>query len=181
MDEKDSVSKEGVFSSIVSEAAGFYKVIIAVASSFLGGSLVFMEKTAPDPTTFSLVVLGIGWLALIASIALVVTVRRLNLESGWRAMEENYDEARRIDKKTRKRSKWSARLLIFGMSAIMLFGVLNIRQSNDKKGDPNGQAYQERVEGNQEKVDSLWRHAANPSGPATDGAEQTVSPPAQTE
>jgi hypothetical protein len=181
MAEDEHVSKDAVFSSIVSEAACFYKMIVAVASSFLGGSLIFMEKIAPDPSTFSLVVLGIGWLALMASIALVATVRRLNLESGWRAMGGNYDEARRIDKKTRSRSKWSTRLLILGMSAIMVFGVLNIRKSDDRTGGPHGGAYQKRLEGEQEEVDSIRGYGAEHTGPATDGAERTVDLSAQTE
>ena len=44
------VSHDAVWQSIAAEAAGFYKIITVTASSFLGGSLLFMDKFAPHPT-----------------------------------------------------------------------------------------------------------------------------------
>jgi len=88
MADDDGVSREALFSAIVSEAAGFYKIVTVTASSFLGGSLLLMEKIAEKPKPWTLIILAGGWLLLIASIGLVAWVRmRLNLDAGQMALE----------------------------------------------------------------------------------------------
>lgn len=44
MNEEKDVSRECIFNIYAAEAQGFYKLVITIASSFLGGSLIFVEK-----------------------------------------------------------------------------------------------------------------------------------------
>lgn len=122
------VSKDTVFNVLATEAGGYYKSILTVASSFLGGSLIFIEKIAPTPSKCSLYLLGVGWLLLICSIATIIFVRRLNLDSGWKALEGNFNEAKEIDVKTRNYSTAATVLLFLGLILIMMFGFVNLLQ-----------------------------------------------------
>ena len=126
MGDNEAVSKDATFAGIVAEAGGFYKSVLTVASSFLGGSLVFMQRIAPNPSTVSLIVLGIGWVLLVACVAVVVFVRRLNLDSGRQALRSEYAAAEKIDQKTRGLSNWATWLLIGGIFMVMLFGMMNV-------------------------------------------------------
>ena len=135
MENRDRVSKEAAFAAIVAEAGGFYKSVLTVASSFLGGSLLFMHRIAPDPSRLSLVFLSIGWGLLIICVALVIRVRRRNLDSGWQALEGKYDRAKEIDESTRRQSDWAMWLLIIGMAAIMSFGMINVWGSGPVQED----------------------------------------------
>ena len=60
--------------SVVAEAVAFYRLMVTTSTVFLGGTLVFWEKVAPKPTQETLVMLGAGWLFLIA------TIVRINLD-----------------------------------------------------------------------------------------------------
>lgn len=124
-DQQSSVSKDAVFAAIVSEAAGFYKLVLTVASSFLGGSLLFLDRIATHPSARSVWILGLGWVCLIGAIVTVAVVRRRNLESGYLALEEKYEEARDIDKSTRKWSTLALVSLSFGVFFLMGFGIMN--------------------------------------------------------
>lgn len=129
MTENNKVSKDALFQAIVTEAGGLYKVVAVTASSFLGGSLLFIEKIAPNPVACTLWLLGLGWVLLIVSISLVAWVRLLNLDSGRLALEEKYKEASRIDKNKEKYTITAIILLAVGMALIMAFGLINIHQS----------------------------------------------------
>jgi len=74
--------QELVFATIAQEAAGFYGLILTLATSFLGGTLVFIDRIAPSPARWTLALLGFGWLSLIASVSLIAWVRWRNIESG---------------------------------------------------------------------------------------------------
>ncbi|TET39224.1 MAG: hypothetical protein E3J72_00855 [Planctomycetota bacterium] len=127
MAENDNVSREALFAAIVSEAAGFYKIITITGSSFLGGSLLFMEKIAPNPKMWTLwYFLLPSWLFIIASIGIVIYVRRKNIESGRLALEGKYDEATEIDRQTAFWSTTSMIALLVGMLLLLLFGLINI-------------------------------------------------------
>jgi len=128
-DEKqDSVSRDALFTVIAAEAAGYYRTITTVASAFLGGSLLFLDKLASRPSTLSLFVLGGAWICLIASIACTAWVRRKNLDSGWKALEQRFEDAQGIDKKTRGWSTVGIVSLIFGMCLLMIFGMMNVER-----------------------------------------------------
>lgn len=115
-----------IFSSIVTEAGGFYSAILTIASSFLGGSLLFLEKITEAPNPISLYFLGLGWICLVFSIISIIFVRRRNLDSGWLALEGKYSEAKEIDSETRTLSNISSILLGVGLSLIMIFGMINV-------------------------------------------------------
>jgi len=120
--------KRLIYSTVASGASDLYKMTLTVASSFLAGSLLFLEKIAPSPTQCSKWLLGLGWLAFVAAICLVVRVQRLNLQSGTAALEGRWDDSAKIFGRAdifTALANWS---LIVGMASIMLFGFLNVMQ-----------------------------------------------------
>jgi len=126
-DQKDErVSKDALFDSIVKEAGGFYNLILSVASAFLGGSLLFLEKIAPKPVVWSLPILGLGWLALIVAIGLSAYVRLENLEAGRLALEGKYDEAKKLDRKKECCCIGMLWTLLIGVFLVAAFGLVNI-------------------------------------------------------
>jgi len=104
---------------LATDADGYYKLVLAVASSFLGASLVFLEKLLPDPTALSLAFLSAGWALLVTSIGLIANVRMRNLQSGALALEGKVTEAQALDLVKARHTKWAARCLIGGMALIV--------------------------------------------------------------
>jgi hypothetical protein len=125
-EEDQSISRETIFTVLANDADGYYKLVLTVASAFLGGSLLFLEKIVPHPTRLSLVLMTLGWLSLVASIAAITSVRQRNLRSGFLALEGKVDEARKLDVAKDRHSGWAAWLLIVGMSFIVLAGAVGI-------------------------------------------------------
>jgi hypothetical protein len=131
-DDPNVVPKSAVLQSITAEANGFYGVVVTVASTFLGGSLLFLEKFAPARNSWSIVVMAIGWISLVASIGCIARIRFMNLRSGKLALLDQFDKAEMIDRHTDMLSNWAQWLLIGGMSALVFMGVLNFSQiTND--------------------------------------------------
>ncbi len=126
MSNKESISRDAIFQSQTREAADFYKLIVTVSSSFLGGSLVFLDKIAPEPVKYSVYILAVGWFLLIASIVLIGFIRSKNLESAHHVLENEISEARVIDSKKRTATKITLLLLSCGILFIMIFGLINI-------------------------------------------------------
>jgi amino acid transporter len=127
-DDPNVVPKSAVLQSITAEANGFYGVVVTVASTFLGGSLLFLEKFAPARNSWSIVVMALGWFSLVASIGCIARIRFMNLRSGKLALLDRYDAAMKIDQHTDMLSNWSQWLLIGGMLALVIMGVLSFRQ-----------------------------------------------------
>lgn len=126
----EKVSKDTLFNSIVKEAGEFYNLILTVASAFLGGSLLFLEKIAPQPVKWSFCILGFGWLSLIISIGLAAYVRLKNLESGRLALEEKYEEAKKLDRKKECCTVCMMCMVLFGVLCITIFGMINLILKN---------------------------------------------------
>jgi hypothetical protein len=120
------IPRKDIFTAIVAEAGGYYKLVITVASSFLGGSLLFLEKNSPKPSALALVVLLVGWVFLLGSIVSIAHVRRLNLESGWHTLEKRFRESGKIDRETRAWSQFAVWLLGLGLLLVLLFGFINL-------------------------------------------------------
>src|SRR5437667_1431570 len=123
LDDSDRALKLVILQSITTEAGGFYGLIVTVASSFLGGSLLFMEKISPLRSAWSLVGFAVAWISLVASIGCVARLRYYNLKSGRLALDEKFTDASQIDKHTDTLSWWSQTLLIAGMSALVIMGL----------------------------------------------------------
>jgi divalent metal cation (Fe/Co/Zn/Cd) transporter len=120
------VSADTVFQVVVEEARALYKLIVTVASTFLGATLLFMEKIAPKPEPMSLIVLGLGWASLIGSILAVLRVHLLNLRSGTNVVQRRNDLAAPIDKKNEKLTGAASIMLAIGLLAIAVFGLWNL-------------------------------------------------------
>jgi hypothetical protein len=179
------VSKAALLQSITTEASGFYGQIVTVASVFLGGSLLFLEKIAPVRTGLSLLFLAPGWLALVASIGCVVSLRHMNLMAGRLAMDGKYHEAGQFNRCTDRLSVWSLGLLILGMVLLMVAGILNVVQgpcternlqvSEDKAahGSPRSQG------GYEKKTIPYGSTGPNAQQPTTQGTQTPTQPQSQ--
>lgn len=130
----EKVSKDALFASIVTEAQGLHRQLVTIAVSFLGGTLFFLEKIAAEPTVLSMLFLILGWVALIASVALSSFVRLKNLDAGRCALEEKYDEAARIDRRKECLSIVTIWCFVAGISFITIFGIVNLSRNHNCEG-----------------------------------------------
>lgn len=129
----NDVPRSSVLQSITTEASGFYTTITTVASTFLGGSLLFLDKFLSVGSNWSLVALAVSWLALVSSIACVAHVRYLNLKSGRFALRGEYEAAEAIDVRSGKCSTGAQWLLIVGMVALVVVGIATITSTEKKE------------------------------------------------
>ena len=111
----DEVGRADVFASVATEAGALYKQLVTIATIFLGGTLVFMHKIAPQPTVLSIVFLGVGWLALLLCVVLVVLVRADNIRSGRMVLESRFHDAKAIDSRNRRQTTAATVLLAVGL------------------------------------------------------------------
>jgi hypothetical protein len=131
MDIQDqAVEKKDIFAAMVTSAADYYKTIITVATLFLGGTLLFLEKLAPaSENIVGKWLLGFGWALLILSIVAIAAVQLINIESGRRVMIGEAPRALKIDRLTGALS-WVALISItLGISCVMIFGYRNLNRS----------------------------------------------------
>jgi hypothetical protein len=126
--ETESVSKPDLFKVIAQAASEYYKVMVTVASGFLGGSLIFMEKLSPliPPRRSHVTLLGCGWLCLVISIFLIALVLRSNLKSGKLTIEGRISEAQKVDAHTGIESTFALIALALGIILVMLYGFVNL-------------------------------------------------------
>ena len=140
-DDPSVVSRSAILQSITTEASGFYMTVTTVASTFLGGSLLFLDKFVTARTTFSLTLLAVSWIALVGSISCVARVRYLNLKSGRLVLRDDYDSADAIDAASYRYSNLSQWLLIVGMAALVVVGLAVVnnvgRKENATVDNPN--------------------------------------------
>jgi hypothetical protein len=144
-DDPNVVSRSAILQSITTEASGFYATITTVSSTFLGASLLFFDKFLITRTTFSLVSLGVSWIALVTSIACVARVRYLNLKSGRLVLRDDYDGADAIDIQSGKLSASAQWSLIVGMVALVIVGLANVnngKKENATVNNPNSGPHQ---------------------------------------
>lgn len=74
----------------------------------------------------SLIILSLGWLFLIWSIALVIKIRRNNLNSALYVLRGNNQQAENLDNAKDKDTDRLIKVLIIGISLIMLSGATEI-------------------------------------------------------
>lgn len=125
MENQDTISRPEIFKAIVADAGGYYGQLVTVASAFLGGSLFFLEKITPIPL-YSQILMFLGWLFLITSIASTLYIRHWNLESGRLALEAMFDEAAKLDQRKKNLGSASIIALILGMASLAVVGILNV-------------------------------------------------------
>jgi len=132
----EPVSSDKKYEVLTGEADGYYKMVVSVSTAFLGGSILFLEKIAPRPLLWTMVVLAMGWMALLIAIHLIIDVRRKNLESLRHAMEGDYDQARAIDAQTRAASKKAQWGMLCGMALVGVYGFTNLAIRKDVPTSP---------------------------------------------
>lgn len=131
-----------VAQSVIEEATGYYKLVVATATLFLGGTLLFWEKITPTLSVLSLLLLGIGWLFLIGSVMLVVFVQRDNIEMGRLVLADDLDNYEPVAKRSRRLTTASGICLAIGMFFVSAAGMaalgekaMNEKRSSDSISD----------------------------------------------
>lgn len=128
----DSDTRKLICETVIAEASGYYKLIVATATLFLGGTLVFWEKVAPLPSKVSLILLGLGWLFLIISVMLIAFVRRDNVEAGRLCLSDKFDKYERVAKRSRNLTTWSGMSLALGMFFVASAGMATLWEKTMK-------------------------------------------------
>ncbi len=124
---REQQQRDTIFNLTISEAGGFYKLVITVSSSFLGGSFLFFDKfTLEHPTKLSICFLFVGWVFLLLSMVLIILVRKKNVDSGRFALKGDKVRVKNINKCNIKLTNASVCLLVLGIAFLFLFGMINI-------------------------------------------------------
>lgn len=137
--EVDQVTRDAILASHTEEAQGFYNLVMTVATSFLGGTLLFVEKVA-SPVPASLWLIAIGWILLVGSIGCIAWARRINLWSGGAALGRREGESREHDRVGNRFTTAGTLLLVAGMLSVTLAGIVGLRQGSSKEGKGSGMA-----------------------------------------
>jgi len=123
---ENEVSRECIFTTIASEAAGLYNLLITLSTGMFGGTLLFLDKIAPSPTKNSLWFLGLGWVMLLFCTIACAWIRWKNLESGRLALEGKFKDAQKVDRPNRMLTKFAIFSLGLGITFIGIFGCVNM-------------------------------------------------------
>lgn len=174
-DDPNAAQQFAILQSLTTEAGGFYGLIVTVASSFLGGSLLFLEKFALNRSLWTLALLILAWLALVAAIGCIARLRYHNLKSAKLALENRFPEASKIDRHTDKLGWWSQYLLIGGMLGLVLVGSVTFyTQQGERKNEVMNEQKQAVATGSEQKS-IPYGSLAKPASPAA----QAIPAPAQ--
>jgi len=121
-------AKRPVFASLSPEASDFCKQIMTVSTSFLGGTLLFIDKVVTAPMPWTKWLLLFGYIMFIGAILLVCVVRFSNvltLEALNSNRPRDFEFAKKRNKEVIQAMRISACFLIFGVMAIVTFVHLN--------------------------------------------------------
>ncbi len=125
--------RQMVFQSMHREAEGLYRQLLTIASSFLGGSLIFLTQMDIGVTRRALWLLFLSWVLFALSITLLLLVRWNNVEQMQQFLEalgmEEAGEKQRaeelyagVQKRTRRGQVMTWLILLSLMSAMVLLG-----------------------------------------------------------
>jgi len=159
----DDETRKLIAETAISEAVGFYKLIVATATLFLGGTLVFWEKLSPPSSAVSLFPLAAGWLCLILSVAFVVAVRRDNVELGRLCLTGTDAKYDRIAARSRSLTTLSGMFLAVGMLFVASAGMVTLWEKTMASEN-------KRVEGPNESKSIPFKEIAGNDGTAGTGA-----------
>lgn len=134
---EEAVSSDVKFTVLSEQASGYYHTVTTIATAFLGGSLLFIEKIAPHPVPWTLGLLGAGWVCLLAAIGFITDVRRTNMLSMRLAMRSEQELAQDIDKVARRSCMIGQYALILGMLLVSLYGLANVALATREPQEDN--------------------------------------------
>jgi hypothetical protein len=122
----------------VTNARRHREIVIAGAAGTLALSITFLEEIAPTPVPWTLWFLGVGWVAMLVSLALSVLSFRVTVhahQSNRRRLDKLYlgegaeEEQKEVDswnQKTVSAGSWADALLALGMGCLAVFAFLNV-------------------------------------------------------
>ena len=134
-EQRPRIKADTAFEMHISEAQGFYNLLFAAASSFLGATLLFLQEFAPPKSTWSLVLLYLGWVSLAGCIVTLVGVRWMNLKASRLRLKGKVAESKLKLTCNRNRvlTKSSAVLLVLGILFLTCYGIINVGTVTSRK------------------------------------------------
>ena len=144
MNESQDTTKENIeqqrkmaFEIVAKEAAGLYNMMLTVATAFLGGTLLFLEKFIAVSTFVpSIIILALAWLLICAAIIYIIRIRVLNLRSGTYFLTGRVDKAREIDNRNKRLTNIAVVTLGTGIFLLVVFGIVNVASHNGISSSP---------------------------------------------
>lgn len=122
----DPEHRKQVVDALVSQADGYYTVLISTATLFLSGTVVFADRISPDPTRTSVILLSGGWFSLILCICVVVYVRYSNVQAGTLVLMEQHERAKPVESRSRTCTALSGLLLALGMLCVAAASLVGL-------------------------------------------------------
>jgi hypothetical protein len=122
----DGVSQETILKVLAEIANEYYRLVFAVASAFLGGSLLFLEKFVRKLSVGTLVPLTLGWVALVVAIALIANVCARNIESANLVIRDKRADARKLDDAKARDTALAVWCLVGGMTLLVIAGIVSL-------------------------------------------------------
>jgi hypothetical protein len=107
------------------EAAGLYQILVGSATAFLAGTLIFVEKIAPNPSGYEITLLGLGWLSLVLCISTVALIRLANIDCATACLGGGGDATTHQNAASRY-TKLGVGLLCAGMVFVSLAGFVSL-------------------------------------------------------
>ena len=122
----DGVTQETILKVLADIANEYYRLVFAVASAFLGGSLLFLEKFVRKLSVCTLVPLTLGWAALVVAIALIASVCARNIQSANLVIQNKRTAARSIDDAKARDTTLAVWFLVGGMALLVIAGIVSL-------------------------------------------------------
>ena len=141
------ISEDTVFQMHISETQGFYGLMLALASTFLGGTLVFVEWLLPEPTTLTFVLLVLGWVFLVVSLIFLGIVRLLNVRASHFVLMKEHERVKKICRRNRKIGNISCLLLAIGIVLISVCGIVALAQRSFGQKEKSDAGRYEKIRG----------------------------------
>ena len=124
------IALDSFFKAQLKEAGELYQQLLTIATLFLGGSIVFMEKIAPNPKPPTLILIYIGWLALLISIVLLIVIRLNNIDTISLSVSKDENEknkGKNLEKINHIITRIMVIFLTIGLIFITIFGAINLK------------------------------------------------------
>lgn len=118
-----------LFGTSVTLSDSLSNTVITLATAFLGGTIIFIEKIVKGPINY-FGLIWIGCSCIIATIGCNLYIRSRNIRAIQHELNRNYDQCNTLQRRTRSLSDFSYGSLLIGMVLITTFALLNVSNPN---------------------------------------------------
>ena len=126
----DEDKRKECLAEIKAETSSLFNFLVATATAFLGGSILFWEKLAPTPTLSIVNYLAFGWLFLIAAIVQVLWARARGVFIAWADLENKPDQSASNRKWAKRSTMLAIYFLAIGLICVSCAAGSALRQKS---------------------------------------------------